>query len=1063
MHLSRLPDCEIYERIGVGGVADVFRGAWRGREAALKVLRDPSRPGLRERFLREGRMLQRLSHPGLVQCFEVLDGEQPVLVMELLRGESIEARLLSDPIPAEEGVGVASSVLRALGYLHENGVTHRDIKAGNVFICDDGRVVVMDLGLAGDRADPLTTTLGDVLGTLAYMAPEQIAGAETDPRCDLYSLGVTLYEALCGERPYLAQGLAAYLYAHRNAGASPLVERVPSIPVRLAVLVDRLMACDPTDRPSSAGVALALLTGGGVIRSQLNPPQFVGRAELEGAVRGVLEAGGVLRLTGELGCGLGAAARVARRIAREGGMEHVAVRCRARAGVGETFAGLARELEALVGMVPPDPAGVRSAIATMCSQDHRFLLVVEELDLAPEGVALALESLTDLAGLTIVVTGRALPSAPAGHTFELRPLTVAEVHVLLGSLFGTPVVPAGLDAGIARASGGLPAVVVALLREQVESGAVWCEDHGDRPRWAWDGTPPLLPGGDTFRWLERGIRSLPEGSLVLVRALAVAGRPVPLDLLLTAAGADPSGIDMGDAVRHGVCALSLHDGEEWVSLRRAVLEPILLRGLPDADRLSVHLALAEAVRRRPAGDWERRFELMHAARGAREPVATHRLVELGDGLIAEDRPVEALIALDAAALLPVEDREVSALLALARAEALLRIGRLPDAQIALDAGRRIAMDAGNTDPMRRAALASAELQLAFGTPLPADLRARVDAAALEGVAQAALVQAEVALRDADLERASGLFEQTLQGEQRVHGDGPSGGVRRVGIAARMGIAAIAALQGDHSHAAQQLRGLSATLRATDRSLPAAEALARLADTQRAQGQLAAAFETLDTAEALVADRSHPWVAGALAVVGARLALACGDVDGAAALLAPYASFAEAYAPWIARRAWLSAAAELREASHDSPAAVAAHLRAAAACAAAGDHAFQAFHEGALAILTADREGVYRAVQALAGIGIPVLQARLLALGGRIGRASDVLRVAEVHARAAGEQMLLLGLLDAGRDPEARPEARAICLSALAGLRPAPRARFLERPVARWALGERGCDRRDTGG
>ncbi|MBM4369905.1 MAG: serine/threonine protein kinase, partial [Deltaproteobacteria bacterium] len=271
---GELHGLRLLERIGEGGIADVFRTTWEGKAVALKVLRDPDRPAMRKRFLREGRLLQRLSHPGLVRCFHVFGGSQPALVLELLRGEPLDDRIARRPMNGEEAVHLAQALLRVLQYLHEHGIVHRDVKASNVYCADDNRVVLMDLGLAVDPADPLTTTLGDVLGTYAYMAPEQIAGAESDHRTDLYSLGITLYEAVCGARPFSARGAAGWLSVHRSGGATPLIEVAPGIPVRLASLVDRLMSRDPAGRPPSAAVALALLTGSVGIRRDLRRPSL---------------------------------------------------------------------------------------------------------------------------------------------------------------------------------------------------------------------------------------------------------------------------------------------------------------------------------------------------------------------------------------------------------------------------------------------------------------------------------------------------------------------------------------------------------------------------------------------------------------------------------------------------------------------------------------------------------------------------------------------------------------------------------------------------------------------
>jgi serine/threonine protein kinase len=199
------------EFLGAGGIADVYRATADadGRVVALKILREPerSRANVR-RFVREGYLLQRLAHEGLPLCHEVVEEPRPLLVLELLEGCTLSERLTqTGPLGAEEVFAVALAMLRVLGFLHHRGVIHRDVKSSNIYLCSDGRVMLMDLGLAMDPEDPFTTTLGDVMGTYAYMAPEQIAGAEVDPRSDLYSLGITLYEALCGRRPYSERSL----------------------------------------------------------------------------------------------------------------------------------------------------------------------------------------------------------------------------------------------------------------------------------------------------------------------------------------------------------------------------------------------------------------------------------------------------------------------------------------------------------------------------------------------------------------------------------------------------------------------------------------------------------------------------------------------------------------------------------------------------------------------------------------------------------------------------------------------------------------------------------------
>ena len=159
-------------KIGDGGIADVWRGTWddgRGPQTvAIKVLREAGRPNLRRRFLREGRILQRQNHPGLVRCLANIDGPQPALILQLLAGQTLDKRLGSGPLTVPQVYSLATQLLRILIHLHDQGVVHRDLKASNTWLRgvtdaapDDpagGSVdlVLMDLGLAIGPADPLT-------------------------------------------------------------------------------------------------------------------------------------------------------------------------------------------------------------------------------------------------------------------------------------------------------------------------------------------------------------------------------------------------------------------------------------------------------------------------------------------------------------------------------------------------------------------------------------------------------------------------------------------------------------------------------------------------------------------------------------------------------------------------------------------------------------------------------------------------------------------------------------------------------------------------------------------
>lgn len=1046
MSPSFFDSCEILERIGEGGSADVFHALRKGRDVAIKVLRDPERAGHRKRFLREGHLLRRLSHPGLVRCLEVIDEDQPAIVLELLRGETLNVRVARGPMSGDEAVLLASSVLRSLAFLHERGIVHRDVKASNIFLADDRRVVLMDLGLAADPGDPLATTLGDVLGTHAYMAPEQIAGAETDHRCDLYSLGITLYEALCGARPYQARGLASYLKLHRTGGARPVVEAAPHTPVRLAALVDRLMARDPAARPASAAVALAQLTGSAGIRRDLERPALVGRQGTRGALNAVVEVGGVLRIEGELGSGLGAVARLALRIARRDRLEYVTLRCRSRVGLPETIAALARELDAVCGPVAPVAGAIHAAVAGMVGEGGRFLVVVEDLDLGPPGLPDLLAQLATIRGLVMVVTGTLLPDAPAGRSVTLRPLRPAEVRVLVGSMLGSATVPAGLDAALCEVTGGLPALVVALLREQVARGAAWCEGAGDdgSPKWAWDPSVRLAPGEDASRLFHRALNFLTPAARLLVHALAVAGEPVPLDVLLDATGVEPSGADLGPALRGGLCVVSVEHGEEWVALRRAVLEPLIISAIDPFTRRQLHLALATSVRARSTGDWERRFLFLHDALGSRAPAATQHLVELGDWLVSGGRPVDGLDALDEATQLPLDDPRGLALLALARGDALRALSRLPEARAAVTAGRELAAEARDAALEARGDLSSFELYQCWGFPPPSEVAEAITAAARERPsARGFLLLGEERRRAGDLTLAQALAEQ-------ANSHAAPGPVDRVGVAARILLGRIACGRGALAEAGVILRGVATELRQVDRVHGAGEALALLADVHRLEGNLSASDEALRVADGLVRGRGLPWMLAHVSLLFAALHLACGDTAGAAEIARSQASCGEGHAPWTVRLAYLELLGELRTLAGDMPAALALHLRVVEAAEAAGDEPIRAFHAGMAAILTADAVGVSVAMEALRALHMPRPRALLLAAGARGSASPDLLRAALAEARDSGDRLLLLSLLHALRESPA--EAREICEDAIHGLHGGLRVSFLDRPDVVWALG-----------
>jgi eukaryotic-like serine/threonine-protein kinase len=200
-----------------------------------------------ERLLSEAEAAARLSHPNIVTLFDVgRTDDGPYLVLELLRGETLARRLEQGPIPVREALRIAVEVAKGLAHAHAHGVVHRDLTPGNVFLCDDGQVKVLDLGMA--HAFGHRKLDG---GTPAYMAPEQAVGAPEDERTDVFALGVVLYRMATGELPYPGEGRARW-----RAPAELEVAEAPA----LGGFVQRMLSPGPTDRPRDAGEVLATLT-----------------------------------------------------------------------------------------------------------------------------------------------------------------------------------------------------------------------------------------------------------------------------------------------------------------------------------------------------------------------------------------------------------------------------------------------------------------------------------------------------------------------------------------------------------------------------------------------------------------------------------------------------------------------------------------------------------------------------------------------------------------------------------------------------------------------------------
>ena len=263
-------------QLGRGAMGTVYRAVdvTLDREVAIKVLNpDLTDPRIIKRFRSEATTLAKLNHPGIATIYELLpSGADLLIVLELVVGETLESiSSRSGALPPPDAVRIADSILSALEHAHRVGVVHCDIQPANIMVTEHGGIKIMDFGTARVRDAERATIDGYMMGTPAYMSPEQVLGQPIDARADLYALGVVLYRLLCGALPFTTETAIATVQQQVSTPPPPLSSHCEGLPEWCEPIVQRALAKSPADRFQSAAEFREALTNVSGVSPAQNP------------------------------------------------------------------------------------------------------------------------------------------------------------------------------------------------------------------------------------------------------------------------------------------------------------------------------------------------------------------------------------------------------------------------------------------------------------------------------------------------------------------------------------------------------------------------------------------------------------------------------------------------------------------------------------------------------------------------------------------------------------------------------------------------------------------------
>ncbi|TVQ91409.1 MAG: hypothetical protein EA397_10170 [Deltaproteobacteria bacterium] len=642
---DRLGPYEVVRFIAKGGMASVYaaRDVRDDSKVAVKVLR-PLGPGAesRSRFRREFRSLSKLHHPNVLRVFEWgLLGERPWYSMELVPGRDLKAEIESwrgmehaERFTRTQGVLV--QILRALDYLHERGLVHRDLTPGNVMVRPDGAVKLMDFGVVKELGSELTG-VHEIMGTAAWIAPEQIEGGAVDARADLYSLGAILYTMLTGQRPFQARSLQGWLEKHLHETPRPPRELDPRIPGQLSDVCMRLLKKDPADRFASAAHLLHLLGDlEPTEQAEHWPPRMVGRTQVRARLRETLSSleqggpGAALLVQGQGGVGKTRVLDLAEARARRHGLTVL----RAKAShddppfglfsrvltalapdevpevIRETFTGsvgASRERYPVLAAFKP-LLTARAPLVVILDDLHELdgasldmleYLVRNTVELSEESIAFILSQEVN-EGVTSALEQR-LEQVEALHIHTLGPLQRNEVEELLLTLVRDDETALPLAARLHAESDGSPAYLADMLRTLTDEGLL----VRDGPAWRVtldpaDITRSSLPMPASLRHaLTERLEPLSPRARQVAVVLALSRRHVALELLseLVDLADEPTLEAVDELVEAGIADETQGEGDEQFELAHQRFRGVLLESLSPNELRALHQRLGEAIER----------------------------------------------------------------------------------------------------------------------------------------------------------------------------------------------------------------------------------------------------------------------------------------------------------------------------------------------------------------------------------------------------------------------------------------------------------------------------------